>query len=113
MTEPETPPDPRHDKLSSKIAALEAMVVQLCLQVQRLTNYSDHQQQLLSNHEGSAQHLGKRQDVKETPRKHKKPIQYSAPSCAEDDTTKPAPMNDDRITTWDDYLPEHKDGQNQ
>jgi hypothetical protein len=38
MTEPEHPRDVRHDELSSKITNLEAMIVQLCQQVQALTN---------------------------------------------------------------------------
>ncbi len=112
MTEPDAPRDDRHDELNKKIATLEAMVVQLCQQVQRLTNYSDQQQTFFSNHEdNNAMHPGKRQDLKETPRKHKKALQYSTPSIVAEDINEPAPMNDDRLTAWDDYLPEQKDGQ--
>jgi hypothetical protein len=55
-------------------------------------------------------HPGKRQDLKATPRKHKKASQYSAISSVEEDSSEPAPMNEDRLTAWDDYLPEQKDG---
>jgi hypothetical protein len=102
MTEPDPARDPRHDELSNKIAHLEAMIVQLCQQVQSLTNSAHHNDE-------QTRPSGKRIDRKDSPRKHKKPHQYSAPSSVEEDTNEPAPMEEDRITVWDDYLTKPKD----
>ena len=102
MTEPDQVRDARHEELSTKIATLEAMIVELCEQVQTLTNNSAH-------HNDGSHHHGKRVDTKESPRKHKKPQQYSALSCVKEDTNEAAPMDDDRHTAWDDYSLTSKD----
>ena len=102
MTEPDQVRDARHEELSTKIATLEAMIVELCKQVQTLTNNSAH-------HDDGSRHHGKRIDTKESPRKHKKPQQYSALSCVEEDTNEAAPMDEDRLTAWDDYSLTSKD----
>ncbi len=96
-----SPADPRHEELSDKIVALEAMIAQLCQQVQFLTNNV-----LSSSRDNDAleqQHLGKRQDVKLTPRKHKRPQNYSASLHVDEDMNEEAPNTDDRLTAWDDY----------
>ena len=103
MTEQEQSRDTRHEELSTKIATLEATIVELCKQVQLLTNQS------ASYHEDGSQHYGKRIDRKDSPRKHKQPQQYSAPSSVAEDTNEPAPMDEDRLTAWDDYTLKLKD----
>ena len=104
MTESEPPQDARHEELANKIATLEAMIVQKCQQVQALTNTSA-QEQTSQDHDGSLSHCGKRLDQKDSPRKHKKSQQYSAPSSVAEDTNESAPMDGDCLTVWDDYLP--------
>ncbi|KAI2499827.1 hypothetical protein MHU86_14644 [Fragilaria crotonensis] len=81
ITESEQLRDVQHEELRNKIATLEAMIVQLCQQVQVLTdNSNSRSQQDLADESDYVQHNGKRQDTKEwTPRKHKKAQQYSAP----------------------------------
>ena len=101
MTETEPSRDQQHEELHNKIAHLEAMIVQLCHQVQSLTNQSIHQDEY-------PQPVGKRLDRKESPRKHKQAQQYTAPSSAEEGTQEPAPMDEDRPTAWDDYSPKTK-----
>ena len=46
----------------------------------------------------------KRQDVKDTPRKHKRSHDHNAGSEAEEGSKESAPMDDDRLTAWDNYL---------
>ena len=101
MTEPEQTRDVCHEELSTKIATLEAMIVELCKRVQLLTDNSAH-------YEDGSHQSGKRIDRKDTPRKHKRPQQYSASSSVEEDTNELAPMDDDRLTAWDDYSPQPK-----
>ena len=111
MTEPDpVQRDLKHEELSGKIATLEAMIMRLCQQVQALTETSTHNQHS-PNPEVYAQHPGKRQDLKDTPKKYKRAQQLSAHSSAEEDTQEKAPMEEDRLTAWDDYLPQHKDDQ--
>jgi hypothetical protein len=100
MTETEPSRDQQHEELHNKIAQLEAMIVQLCHQVQSLTNQSIHQDEF-------PQPLGKRLDRKESPRKHKQAQQYTAPSSAEEGTHEPAPMNEDRPTGGTISPPKH------
>jgi hypothetical protein len=103
MTETD-PRDTRHEELTSKIATLEATIAQLCQQVQLLTNASAQQNTTLS-HKDESLHREKRLDRKDSPRKHKRPQTYSAPSHVAEDINEAAPMTDDRPTAWDDYLP--------
>ena len=103
MTETD-PRDTRHEELTSKIATLEATIAQLCQQVQLLTNASAQQNTTLS-HKDESLHREKRLDRKDSPRKHKRPQTYSAPSHVAEDINEAAPMTDDRSTVWDDYLP--------
>ena len=111
MTEPDpVQRDLKHEELSGKIATLEAMIMRLCQQVQALTETSTHNQHS-PNPEVYAQHPGKRQDLKDTPKKYKRAQQLSTHSSAEEDTQEKAPMEEDRLTAWDDYLPQHKDDQ--
>ena len=98
MTEPEQSRDARHEELTIKIATLEATIAELCEQVQLLANSNAHNDEQMH-------HCGKRIDMKDTPRKHKRAQQYSAPSSVEEDTNETAPMDEDRLTAWDDYLP--------
>jgi hypothetical protein len=79
------------------------MIVKLCQQVQALNNTSA--QQMSHDHEGSLSHCGKRLDQKDPPRKQKQSKQYSAPSSVAEDTNELAPMDADRLTVWDNYLP--------
>jgi hypothetical protein len=99
ITESEQIRDARHEELRSKIDTLEALVVQLCHQVQALTaNVAPPP----ARDAYDSPH-GKRPDLQDTPRKHKKPHNYSAASDVEEDTNERAPMNDDHLTVWDDY----------
>ncbi len=102
MTESDQMRDARHEELSHKIANLETMIKQLCQQVQALTNSPE-------NHESHPPNPGKRIDRKDSPRKHKKAHQHSARSSVEEDINEPAPMDEDRPTVWDDYLPQPND----
>ena len=73
----------------------------MCKQVQLLANSIAHNDEQMH-------HSGKRIDMKDTPRKHKKAQQYSAPSSVEEDTNETAPMDGDRLTAWDDYSPKQQ-----
>ena len=101
MTETEPSRDQKHEELSNKIAHLESMIAQLCQQVQSLTNRPP------PCNDDFLQPEGKRTDRKVSPMKHKKAQQYSAFSCAEEGTHESAPMDDDCLTVWDDYLPKN------
>jgi hypothetical protein len=110
MTESDTPRDVRHEELTNKIATLEAMIERLCHQVQALTKSAEQQQRSPDPEDTANQHRGKRTDRKDSPRKHKQHQQHSAPSGIEEDMTEPAaPMDEDRLTVWDDYLPHNDD----
>ena len=99
LTESDPNRDSRHEELSNKIATLEAIITQLCQQVQLLTSNAV----LAPSRDEYESSAGKRQDVKSTPRKHKKPQQYFATSDVEEDTNDRAPNAEDRLTAWDDY----------
>ncbi|KAI2512755.1 hypothetical protein MHU86_1543 [Fragilaria crotonensis] len=107
MTESDTPRDIRHEELTNKIATLEAMIERLCQQVQVLTNTAAQPQAI--DPDDSPNHREKRLDRKASPRKHKQSTQYSAPSGIEEDNHEPAPMDEDRLTAWDDYSPRKDD----
>jgi hypothetical protein len=103
MTESDTPRDVRHEELTNKIATLEATI-------ERFTKSAEQQQRSPDPEDAANQHRGKRTDRKDSPRKHKLHQQHSAPSGIEEDTTEPAaPMDEDRLTVWDDYLPHNDD----
>lgn len=105
MTESD-PRDTRHEELTNKIATLEAMITQLCQQVQILANNaSSGQNKTTFDQDDPSVHREKRQDQKDSPRKHKKPQAYSASSYVDEDINEQAPMTEDRLTAWDDYLP--------
>jgi hypothetical protein len=108
ITESDPPRDLRHEELSNKIATLETMIFQLCQQVQLFTANAAQRQ---DSHQlvDFMHHRDKRPDRKDSPRKHKKSQQYSAPSSDKDDTDESAPMDEDRLTVWDDYSPKPKD----
>jgi hypothetical protein len=97
------PRDARHEELNNKIATLEATVARLCQQVQLLVN-GPALQPSTPGQETESLHREKRLDRKDSPRKHKKAQTYYAPSNVEEDINEPAPMDDDRLTVWDDYL---------
>ena len=111
ITESDTPRDLRHEELTNKIVTLEAMIVQLCQQVQALTNSPAQSQQMtgVTESEGSTIHREKRLDRKDSPRKHKQRQQTLAPSGIEEDNTEPAPMGEDRLTVWDDAAHDQDD----
>ena len=98
------PRDTRHEELTYKIATLEAMITQLCQQVQILANASIQNKATL-NPDDQSFHREKRLDQKDSPQKHKKPQTYSASSNVEEDINEQASMTEDRLTAWDDYLP--------
>jgi hypothetical protein len=106
ITESDTPRDLRHEELTNKIATLEAIIERLCQQVQVLTNAAA-QPQASTDPDVPLNHREKRLDRKESPRKHKQSKQYSAPSGIAEDNHEPAPMDDDRLTVWDDYEINH------
>jgi hypothetical protein len=101
MTESD-PRDVRHEELANKITTLEATIIQLCQQVQLLANASA-QQKSHEGHDDESRHREKRLDRKDSPRKHKQAQTYSATSHADEGINEPAPMEDDRLTVWDDY----------
>ncbi|KAI2504962.1 hypothetical protein MHU86_9491 [Fragilaria crotonensis] len=104
-----TEPDPslrgiRHEELSNKIATLEAMIAQLCKQVQPLTDQS-------LTHSNCTPPLGKRTVRKESRQKeHEQAQQFSALKSATEGTNEQAPMNKDCLTAacWDHYTLQHK-----
>jgi hypothetical protein len=105
-----TEPDPssrgiRHEELlSNKIVTLvEAMIVQLCKQVQSLTDQS-------LTHSNCTPPLEKRTVRKEFRQKeHEQTQQFSALKSAREGTNKQAPMNEDCLTAacWDNYTLQH------
>jgi hypothetical protein len=101
MTESD-PRDFRHEELAKKITTLEATMTQLCQQVQLLANASA-QQNSRQGQDDESRHREKRLDRKDSPRKHKQAQTYSATFHADEGINEPAPMEDDRLTAWDDY----------
>lgn len=84
------------------------LVVQLCEQVQTLTNTAEQKQHLSNDLERSQLPREKRLDCKDSCRKHKQTQHNSASSRVADDRNKPAPIDEDRLTVWwDNYLPKH------
>jgi hypothetical protein len=104
MTESD-PRDTRHEELTNKIATLEAMITQLCQQVQILAKNASNQNKTTFDQDDPSVHREKRLDQKDSPRKHKKSQAYSASSYVEEDINEQAPMTEDCLTAWDDYLP--------
>ena len=105
ITESEPAPrDVKHEELSMKIASLEAMVATLVQQVQNLTMASMPQENLPNpNPRDPSYPKEKRQDVKDTPRKHKRPHGQTADLEATEGSKESAPMDEHPLTVWDDY----------
>ena len=83
------------------------MVAALIQQVQLLATASSTQGTSIPTQapiEESYYQQGKRQDVKDTPSKHKRSHDHNAGSEAEEGSRESAPMDDDRLTEWGDYL---------
>lgn len=110
MTDSEPVQDTHHEELTNKSASLETMLVQLlCQQVQTLTNTAKHKQQLSNDLERSLLPRKKQLDCMDSCRKHKQTQHNSASSRVADDRNKPAPIDEDCLTVWDNYLPKHDD----
>ena len=104
-----SPRDVKHEDLSMKIASLEAMVAALLQQVQLLATAPVAQSNTPIQTPGDSYYpQGKGQDVKDTPRKHKRSHDHDADSGVKDGSKESAPMDDDRLTVWDDYLTNSK-----
>ena len=103
MTEP-VPRDTRHEELTNKIATVEALIGQLCQQVLQLLTNASAQNTIASILDEQHFHREKRLDQKDSPRKRKKPQTYSASPNVEQDISEQAPMTEDRLTAWEDYI---------
>ena len=100
-----SPRDAKHEELSMKIASLESMVAALIQQVQLLATASTVQGNIPIQHAPRDPYYpqGKRQDVKDTPRKHKRSHDHNADSVAKESSNESAPMEEHPLTVWDDY----------
>jgi hypothetical protein len=88
-----------------KIVSLESMVAALIQQVQLLATASTVQGNIPIQHAPRDPYYpqGKRQDVKDTPRKHKRSHDHNADSVAKESSNESAPMEEHPLTVWDDY----------
>ena len=104
ITESEPSPiDAKHEELNLRIASLEAMIMALVSQVQLLTSQTQESIVPRQHPKDPSERQEKRQDIKSTPRKAKRPHDQTADLVAKDGSHNSATQNEDRPTVWDDY----------